>query len=751
MAAARRSAIPPLLGGALALAAAATAAPPIEWTLFLGAALLLVSRGTAPLAPFVLAGALLAAPPLPRVAEHHSVTTLVRVRTASRASAQRAVVTAVEWVDDPTLARAGDPFGFLVEPSGRQRHHTGEWLAAAGELTAAAAARNPCGRIGSPRLLATQVRSDVAIAGVWATLRWRFDTLASAIDERLHQRLSPAAAAFARTLALGRTDELSKQLRDDLKAIGAWHLLAVSGAHVVLVAALVQWCVRRLPPWLAMMITIGAVLAFALLSGGQPPALRAAIAFSIVCIGRALQRTGDTGSTLALPFLLLAAGASELLRDPGLQLSFVAVLALCVAARYGPSRSPRGSGHGIDLRLPIGRALRFALFASVATSPLTAFHFGSVAWLAPIATLALTPVVSVALVLALITIATLALPAVAAWPFGRLLEWLHATVGAMASFAARMPATPWQIAPPSPTVVLGLIAVLVALLARRPALASCIAIGSLVLTCLAGNATPPALLLLDAGHGQAALVRSGGRCDLFDAGGDGALDGDELTHGLMALGVDHLDALALSHLDADHCAFAPWLLDRFPVGEVILAAAARAELESATNGPIAELRQTLAEHEVSVRFAVAGDRIGPHQLLWPPPGRSFAARNDGCLVIRAALDDSGAPNGATALFTGDLEGYPLLELAGALDREDAVVLLPHHGNRDPAVDALIERCRPRLALASRADPLLPSETCRALAAANAPWLSTALGGAIALTVDPHSPFTFAIRRAAEAR
>jgi competence protein ComEC len=590
--------------------------------------------------------------------------------------------------------------------------------------------RNPGVRSERALLLADEVRDapPPTWREPWTWARAACDRLSDAIDERLHERLALREAALASALVLGRADELDPAFKASLRAIGAWHFLAVSGSHVALVAALVALVLAtlRLPERARLLATLFVVAAYALLSGAESPAVRAAIGClgASVVVGR--QRLPSAQSWLAAAFLSLMALDPAAALEAGLQLSFLAVVALAVASRYGPARSPKGTGTGIDFRAPLLRAGRCAIAAAVATSPLTAWHFGTVAWLAPAATLLLGPVVTVALTTALLAAIGTLLPAWGTAPLAPLLRASGWLLEQAAAFGDRLPATPMAVVSPSVTAVALLGSAWLALLARRPAVAAVLTIaGGLV-----DAGAPPladSITLLDVGHGQAALVRAGGRCDLFDAGSDGTLSAEGLVRALQELAVPRIDALVLSHLDADHAGLAPALLEAFEVGECDLPAPARDELEASELPLLVALRDGARARGVPLRFLAAGDSIGPHAIVWPPRGRSFAARNDGSLVVRARA-------GATSvLLPADLEEYPLLELAAALEAPVDLLLLPHHGNADPGLTALIGKAQPVLLLASREERPFPRLTEECLRRCGLPWLTTGRGGALQLS------------------
>jgi competence protein ComEC len=85
------------------------------------------------------------------------------------------------------------------------------------------------------------------------------------------------------------------------------------------------------------------------------------------------------------------------------------------------------------------------------------------------------------------------------------------------------------------------------------------------------------------------------------------------------------------------------------------------------------LTQEIYQHNIPIRWLVAGDRIGPFRVLNPPQDKvpSDRVRNDDSLIMMLEAGE------ARALLTGDLES----DLNGLPDYVD-VLKVPHHGSRN---------------------------------------------------------------------
>ena len=222
---------------------------------------------------------------------------------------------------------------------------------------------------------------------------------------RLGMPSSPQELALLDALLLGRWDRQIGDLNQAFRRAGLTHLLAISGANLTILLAIV-WAVARAvtgSPRGAMLI-IGAVLAgYLFMLPPQVPILRAGIMAGVFCAAMFAGRQTRAIDSLALAALIVLIWRPEDLYDPGLQLSFGGVAALLlltkpVANWLAPSLMIRQRGGGTWFQ----RAARWTVeyvAASIAvwavTLPLLAFHFNVITPMGGVWTMLLSPVFSV--------------------------------------------------------------------------------------------------------------------------------------------------------------------------------------------------------------------------------------------------------------------------------------------------------------------------------------------------------------------
>src|SRR5439155_324186 len=152
--------------------------------------------------------------------------------------------------------------------------------------------------------------------------------LASSVADGLHGEQRGVLLG----VVLGDEQSLSERLRRDFRASGLYHLLAVSGQNVALVAtgALVLAWLLGLPRWLGQLGALTAIGGYVLAVGPQPSVVRAGVVGALGSLAWLAARPADRWYFLLLAGLVLLAWNPYDVLDAGFQLSFAAVAAIFV-------------------------------------------------------------------------------------------------------------------------------------------------------------------------------------------------------------------------------------------------------------------------------------------------------------------------------------------------------------------------------------------------------------------------------------
>jgi len=264
------------------------------------------------------------------------------------------------------------------------------------------------------------------------------------VADRLHGWLGRSAVlglhgeerGVVEGVVLGEDQGLSDDLRNRFRASGLYHLLAVSGQNVALVAAgplALAWLlgVSRLAGEAG---ALAAILAYALAVGPQPSVVRAAIAGALASLAWLTARQRDRWYALLLGALALLAWNPYLALDAGFQLSFAAVWSIfTVAPRL------RRACDGYPIPGFAADALAISTACSLATAPVSWFQFHRISLLAVPANAAAAPVVAPLLWLAFLTAGLAQVESGAAAAVGQLNGWCAAYLAGCARFFGALP------------------------------------------------------------------------------------------------------------------------------------------------------------------------------------------------------------------------------------------------------------------------------------------------------------------------
>ncbi len=139
-------------------------------------------------------------------------------------------------------------------------------------------------------------------------------------------------------LTLGDRSEINDEIKQSYVASGAMHILAVSGLHVGIIFVLFNFLLKfldklkykdkQIGKLIKAVFLILIIWSFAILSGLSPSVRRAAIMFSFVIAGKALNRHINIYNSVSASAFILLIINPYLITEVGFQLSYAAVLGI---------------------------------------------------------------------------------------------------------------------------------------------------------------------------------------------------------------------------------------------------------------------------------------------------------------------------------------------------------------------------------------------------------------------------------------
>jgi len=217
------------------------------------------------------------------------------------------------------------------------------------------------------------------------------DRARNVLTQRIAEVAGGQGGAVAAALVTGKRGLITEATNGDLRAAGIYHIVSISGLHMVLAAGTIFWLVRALLAlsqtialsWpvkkiAAIAAMIGAT-AYCIFSGGEVATERSLI-MTLVMLGAILvDRAALSMRNLALAAMIVLLREPEALLGPSFQMSFGAVAALIAFAERWQNRDRTNPPH---LPWPLGMFWTAALgivvttlLATAATAPFGAYHF----------------------------------------------------------------------------------------------------------------------------------------------------------------------------------------------------------------------------------------------------------------------------------------------------------------------------------------------------------------------------------------
>jgi competence protein ComEC len=583
----------------------------------------------------------------------------------------------------------------------------------------------------------------------WRIARWR-----AQLRARIRAALPPDArfAPVLVALVVGDQRAIGPEDWRIFTRTGIGHLISISGLHITMISGLVaalagalwrrslglaRWMRPPLPlrcptRRVALLAAVCGALGYGWMAGMEVPAQRTVAMVATGAI--ALWRDRSPPGSLVLAWAACAAVVVDpwAVLSAGFWLSFGAVAAIFLAAPAPRGRD--GASGWARLRATLAGAGRTQWAVTVGLVPLTLVLFQQVSVVSPLANAVAIPVVSL-----LVTPAAL-LGALAPSPLdGLLLGAAHALLEWLAWLLAWLSRPDWAVwaarAPHWPELTLAVPGTLLMLAPGAFGLRARLHGMLLLLPMLnAGRDPVPAgefrAIAFDVGQGTAVLIQTRTHALLYDAGPihgppggtkngmkngtkNGTKNGpkkepDAALHRvedavpvssagervivpyLRAVGVRALDALMISHEDADHAGGARDVMAAVRVDRLLSGAPRHHPLLLPPPGVAASATSPC---EAGQGWQWDGVRFDVLHPLPGDAGNGAIASNARSCVLRIATAST------SMLLTGDIDRASELAMIGrGPGLRSAIVLAPHHGSATSSSDAFLAAVDPDVAL-----------------------------------------------------
>ncbi len=554
-----------------------------------------------------------------------------------------------------------------------------------------------------------------------------------------------------RALLIGDRKDIDHEIVNSFVIVGVVHVLAVSGLHVGFIVMILNLLLGRTSIYWRIVLSIIGIFLFAIISGGQPSVLRASIMAILMLISTLYGRKYNSISVLAVAALLILIFNPIDLFNPGFQLSFSAVFSIVY---FHPKIQKyiiqNVKNHKLQTLLTF---FLLTFSATIGTLPFTIYYFHIFSIASFFANLLVVPLIGFVVSLAVASLTVSFLPFVA-FQIATTNSFLIDVIFKIVDLSAKWEFSFIEIFQFNLAISILYFVILVIIiysfskskkLLFRVFIIFLSSFMMYVYSNILKNNTLPQnkmnIVMIDIGQGDSFLLQfPDNTIALIDAGNSfGGFDnGKSVILPLMKnLGINKIDYLFITHLDADH------YLGSFSIIEKGIVKRAFKPIMNPNSKKDVEYEKFLKKNNVeifhyhrqkfnfgSVRIFVLNDSTAGNYKEFDQNNKSG--------ILKLVYGET------EVLFTGDLEikgEYLWIEFYDKFLQSD-ILKAGHHGSKGSTSQEFLDLVKPNLALISAGENNSfkhpNKETIEKLEKEKIEILRTDKSGAIILSLDGKS-------------
>jgi competence protein ComEC len=532
------------------------------------------------------------------------------------------------------------------------------------------------------------------------------------------------AYGLIHALILGDKSGLSYEEKTVLQSAGVYHICAVSGLHVSIVAIFIGYIVSFFggrKSIIKLLVSVPILLILLGITGFSVSAIRAVFMASVALIGKSFMRKADSLNLLGLVLTLILIISPFSAFSPSLLLTFFATFGILLLGESLRREIITGlfiqTGHIVSK--PAGYligVLSLSIAATSFTVIISEVFFSNTTILGVFANLIVLQLVTVVYILAIIMILFSFIPFCA--PITMLFAQL-ATLGVKTIMTVSSLFADTALAKTEITLATILVCFLIALavaviyyLKNKPskkkkkkyiAYSAAVFAITFIIALFGGTAVKAIfdpddglyhIAYIDVGQGMSSVVSYGNSAVIIDCGGSKDTS-YAINNYLHSKSIKNISTIIVSHLHSDHCNALNTLLDEWNVSEVII--------------PFTE-----GDPAIYIDLIEAADKAGTEVLeisnddtrklgnmylcvLTKHLNEENIDQNDNCLAVVADIGGK-----FKAIFPGDLteisESFLVEKYGSFLDCD--ILSVPHHGSKFSSSALFLDTVTPSLSVIS---------------------------------------------------
>lgn len=573
------------------------------------------------------------------------------------------------------------------------------------------------------------------------------------LKEKLYRIFPEKEAAVMSALLLGDKKDLDSELKELYKRNGILHILSISSLHITIIGMSVYHLLRKAGLPVCPAAVGGSILLFlyGCMTGFSVSACRAIGMYVIKMLGEVVGRTYDMLTALGVMAAVMVAVNPYYLQNSGFLLSFTSVLGIgAVCPALMPELSQGMSRREGKIRKALVKSknlLLSSVFASLsitlATLPIQLWFYYEIPVYSVFLNLFVLPLMKPMMITGLLALLVPGLGILGSIDYGIL-----KTYEFLCGCFDRLPFHTWNPGCPKIVQIVVYYLLLVGTVAFRnhmkreergnqetgtigerlrkygKKVVSTCGIGIAVLLFAVRPAAENSVMFLDVGQGDCILVRTAsGENYLFDCGSSSrsSIGKYLLIPCLKYHGIGEIDAVFLSHPDADHVNGAVELFEtggeqHITVKQLLLPAIPESARQEQLGEILLAATEASQEDPVLVGYLRAGDswNCGSAVFTCLHPGKDTGTQDvngySECFLVEFAEEEKSFLRGGTSvekwtlLLTGDVQNEGEEELQGEILSRDikniTVLKAAHHGSRNSTPGELLAQLSPSLTVIS---------------------------------------------------